>query len=215
MCQALSPASYSYCPTIPQAFNQTVWLSVDWWNAQWFESDSSSQMNAVCLIWLQLISLISQKAECFFLLLQIHQSSTVAVLWIVGQTWWLLCVTGLFAQITIWDILISWSCSGDGHSESSMIMIHNHPSEDLICFGWSMMGGWLPTYLLGGRSEYNQQLVCQILHCSNNKNKQKKHAWRVKRMSKANQPKCGQQFTNHSCRQIRLLLSFWGWVHAR
>ena len=63
MCQALSPASYSYCRTSFQSDHVIMCGLVE---CIWFESDSSFQMNAVCLIWLKLISLISEKAECFF-----------------------------------------------------------------------------------------------------------------------------------------------------
>ena len=41
----------------------TMWCSADWWNPWWFEHDSSVQMNVICLIWLQPISLfITERA---------------------------------------------------------------------------------------------------------------------------------------------------------
>ena len=148
---ALSPASYSYCPTSFESDHVVKCGLVECMMIR-----VRFQLSNECNLRHFIAANISHQWEgwifFFLLLLQIHQSSTVAVLLIVGPTWWLLCATGLFAQITIWDILISRSCSGDGNSESSMIMIHNHPSEDLICFGWNMMGGWLPTLFAWGKA---------------------------------------------------------------
>ena len=46
-------------PLSSKAFNlSTVWSCVDRWNTRRFEADSSIQMNVVCLIRLQLISLV-------------------------------------------------------------------------------------------------------------------------------------------------------------
>lgn len=36
----------------------TMWCCVHWWNSRWLESNSRIQMNAVCVIWLLLTSLI-------------------------------------------------------------------------------------------------------------------------------------------------------------
>ena len=38
------------------------WFCVEWWNAQWFKSNSSIPMNVICFIWQPLISLII--SEC-------------------------------------------------------------------------------------------------------------------------------------------------------
>ena len=46
-------------PISSQAFTQTVtWSSVNCWNSRRFESDINIQMNVICVLWLQLISLV-------------------------------------------------------------------------------------------------------------------------------------------------------------
>ena len=54
-----------------------MWYCVDWWNAWWLESHSRIHIKVVCLLWLQLISLLMNERAPLLItkgLFGIHQS---------------------------------------------------------------------------------------------------------------------------------------------
>ena len=48
------------------AFSWVFHLGAMWWNEWWFKSDSSFQMNVICLIWLQLMFLVISNIHLFW-----------------------------------------------------------------------------------------------------------------------------------------------------
>ena len=91
----------------------TVLYCVIWWNAQWFKSDFSIQMNVICCnIWVQLIPLIIN--ECvplhFVFILKLCLESTSLLLYRYAEV----CASGILHWLNIiCHILIGWSRSSD------------------------------------------------------------------------------------------------------
>ena len=112
-------------PLSSQTFDlTTMWYSADWWNSPRFDFDSRNQINVVCFIWFQLISLvINGRVLILKGLFGIHPSFTPLVWFSLGSehgrhspgfsrrilsvTFWLAEIAGwLAAQIPLWCI---WS----------------------------------------------------------------------------------------------------------
>lgn len=78
---------------------------VDCWKEHWFETDSSIQMNAVCLIWLSLISVVISEWVPLLIskvLFRILLSFTWCMLCFVGQAWQLLFDQAFHVEYYLW-----------------------------------------------------------------------------------------------------------------
>ena len=95
-----------------QAFDlATMQHCVDQWNAQWPESDCSTQRNVICLAWWLLVPLIINERAPLLTFKVLFTLRSAVMLYLVKQTWWSLF--GLFAQNIKHDVMIGWSSEPD------------------------------------------------------------------------------------------------------
>ena len=113
-----------------QAFDlATMQHCVDQWNAQWPESDCSTQRNVICLAWWLLVPLIINERAPLLTFKVLLTLRSAVMLYLVKQTWWslfglfacrILSVMFWLAEYYLWcsdwlniicDVLIGWILS--------------------------------------------------------------------------------------------------------
>ena len=128
-------------PLSSRAFGlTTIWYRhcVDRWNIWWFESESSFQVNVICLIWLQPMCLISMTNAITYREGFVHNLSLCCY---KANTLWFFCAE-YYLLHPDWLKLLGWLAGQNPLfwlAEAAQVIGRTKPS---VLIGWSCSGDW-------------------------------------------------------------------------
>ena len=107
-----------------------MWYCVKWWSAQWFESDSTIQMNVICFIWFQRIYL-SSSMNC-----AISYFEGLVILASEENKVWSLQLVHMEYQLWHSDWLKLPDDWQPGTPSIQYLHFHNHSLSPFACLKW-------------------------------------------------------------------------------